>query len=150
MQRKKSPKLSFTSPLSGDPRWMMLKRRDWSKITDILQTTFEWVFLNEMFKFLFQFHWSFFLRVQLTSHNLSQWWPRFLAHICVSRPRSVINTLRPGQNGRHFADDIFKCIFLDENVWIPIKISLKFVPKVPINDIPALVQIMAWLRPGDN
>ena len=31
-------------------------------------------------------------------------------------------------NGRHFADDIFKWIFLNENVWIPIKISLKFVP----------------------
>ena len=59
-----------------------------------------------------------------------------------------INTLRPRQNGCHFADDIFKCIFLNKNVWIPIKISLKFVPKGPINNIPALVQIMAWRRPG--
>ena len=58
--------------------------------------------------------------------------------------------LRPGQNGRHFADDIFKCIFLNENVWIPIKISLKFVPKGPINNIPALVQMMAWRRTGDK
>ena len=64
--------------------------------------------------------------------------------------RVIINTLRPRQNGRHFADDIFKCIFLNENVWIPIKISLKFVPKGPINNIPALVQIMAWRRPGDK
>ena len=61
-----------------------------------------------------------------------------------------VNTLRPRQNGRHFPDDIFKWIFLNENVWIPIKISLKFVPKVPINNIPALVQIMAWRRPGDK
>ena len=61
-----------------------------------------------------------------------------------------INPLRPRQNGRHFADAIFKCIFLNENVWIPIKISLKFVPKGPINNIPALVQIMAWRRPGDK
>ena len=53
-------------------------------------------------------------------------------------------------NGRHFADDIFKWIFLNESVWIPIKISLKFVPKGPINKIPALVQIMAWCRPGDK
>ena len=59
-------------------------------------------------------------------------------------------TLRPRQNGRHFAEDIFKCIFLNENVWIPIKISLKFVPQGPINNIPALVQIMAWRRPGDK
>ena len=34
--------------------------------------------------------------------------------------------------------------------WIPIKISLKFVPKGPINNIPAMVQIMAWRRPGDK
>ena len=63
---------------------------------------------------------------------------------------SRINTLRPRQNGRHFPDDIFKCIFVNENVWISLKISLKFVPKVPINNIPALVLIMAWRRPGDK
>ena len=61
-----------------------------------------------------------------------------------------VNTLRLRQDGRHFADAIFKCIFLNENVWIPIKISLKFVPKGPINNIPGLVQIMAWRRPGDK
>ena len=61
-----------------------------------------------------------------------------------------LNTLRPRQNGRHFADDIFKCILLNENVWIPNKVSLKFVPKGPINNIPSLVQIMAWRRPGDK
>ena len=44
----------------------------------------------------------------------------------------IVNTLRPRQNGRHFADDILKCIFLNENVSIAIKISLKFVPKGPI------------------
>ena len=49
------------------------------------------------------------------------------------------NTLRPRQNGRHFADDIFKRIFLSENILIPIKISLKFVPRGSINNIPALV-----------
>ena len=63
---------------------------------------------------------------------------------------SVINTMRLRQNGRHFADDIFKCIFLNENIRISIKISLKFVLKDPINNIPALVQIMARRRPGDK
>ena len=63
---------------------------------------------------------------------------------------SLFNILRLRQNGCHFADDIFKCIFLNENVWIPIKISLKFVPQGPINNIPALVQIMAWRQPGDK
>ena len=56
-----------------------------------------------------------------------------------------IITLRPGQNGRHFPDS-FKWIFFNENVWISIEVSLKFVAKGPINNIPALVQIMAWCR----
>ena len=59
-----------------------------------------------------------------------------------------IHTLRPKQNGRHFPDDIFKWIFLEQNVWISITISLKFVRKSPINNIPALVQIMAWRWSG--
>ena len=37
-----------------------------------------------------------------------------------------------------------------ENVWITNKISLKFVAEGPINNIPALVQIMAWCRPSDK
>ena len=49
-----------------------------------------------------------------------------------------------------FPDDIFKCICLNENVWISLNIILKFVPKVQLNNIPALVQIMAWRRPGDK
>ena len=61
-----------------------------------------------------------------------------------------LNTWKPRQDGRHVAEDIFKCIFLFENLWISIKVSLKLVPKGPINNIPALVQIMAWRRPGDK
>ena len=63
------------------------------------------------------------------------------------RPHYV-NTLRPRQNGRYFPDDIFKCIFLYDIIWISIKISNKFVPEDPINNFPALIQIMAWCRPG--
>ena len=44
----------------------------------------------------------------------------------------ILNTLRPRRNGRHFADDNFKRILLNENVRISIEISLKFVPKGPI------------------
>ena len=65
-------------------------------------------------------------------------------------PFPCFNTMRPRQNGCHFTDDIFKCILLNENVRFPIKISLKVVPKGQINKIPALVQIMAWRRPGDK
>ena len=62
----------------------------------------------------------------------------------------MLNTLRLRQNGRHFADDIFTFILLNENVWISTNIPLKFVPKGQINNILALVQIMAWRRPGDK
>ena len=60
------------------------------------------------------------------------------------------NTLRLRQNGCHFPDNIFKCIFLNENVWILLRISLKFLLKFQINNIPAMVQIMAWCRPGNK
>ena len=45
---------------------------------------------------------------------------------------------------------MFKCIFVNENVWTPIEISLKCVPKGSINNNPALFQIMAWRRLGDK
>ena len=73
-----------------------------------------------------------------------------ITHVTTVKKIILLNTLRTGKNGRHFADDIFKCILLNQDVWISIKISLKFVPKVPINNIPALIQIMAWRRPGDR
>ena len=60
------------------------------------------------------------------------------------------NSLRPRQNGRLFADVTFKRIFLNENIRISTKISLKFVSRGLINNIPALVLIMAWRRPGDK
>ena len=45
----------------------------------------------------------------------------------------------PGQNGRHFADDISKCIFIHGKFCILIQTSLKFVQRGPINNKPALV-----------
>ena len=56
---------------------------------------------------------------------------------------------RPRQNGRRFPD-IFKWILLNENVWILITFSLNFVSRGQINNIPTLVQIMAWRPPGDK
>ena len=47
-------------------------------------------------------------------------------------------------------DDIFKCIFFNENNRILIKIILKFVPRSPTDNKPALVQVMAWCRIGDK
>ena len=84
-------------------------------------------------------------------------WHPFCSHLgvfhavrCWVSSRPLLNTLRPRQNGRHFPDDIFKWIFLNENVWISINISLNFVPRGLINNIPTLVQAMAWRWPGDK
>ena len=46
--------------------------------------------------------------------------------------------------------NIFQCFFLNENVWISLNISLKFIIKFRINNNPALVQKMASRRPGHN
>ena len=62
----------------------------------------------------------------------------------------IVNTLKPRQDGRHFPDDILKWIFWNENLSIAIKISLQFVPRGPVNKIPALVQTIAWRRPSDK
>ena len=48
------------------------------------------------------------------------------------------------------ADYILKYIFLDENSRILIGISMQFVAKVPIDNKPALVQIMSWHRAADK
>ena len=48
------------------------------------------------------------------------------------------------------SDDSFRCIFLNENDRIPIRISLKYVSKSPIDSKPALVHVMAWRRKGDK
>ena len=48
------------------------------------------------------------------------------------------------------ADDIFNCIFLNENDRIPIQTSLKYVLKSPIDNKAALIQVMAWRRTGDK
>ena len=61
---------------------------------------------------------------------------------------SWLNSSPPGQNAHHFADDIFKRNVLNENVKVSINISLIFIPKGPINNISALVQMMAWCRVG--
>ena len=50
-----------------------------------------------------------------------------------------INSSPPGQNGPHFADHTFKYMFLNENIWIWITNSLKFVPKGPIDNKAAVV-----------
>ena len=56
--------------------------------------------------------------------------------------RVIINTLRPRQDERHFADDTFKYIFLNENFRISIEISLKFVQVLRVQ----LTLLLHWFR----
>ena len=87
------------------------------------------------------------INIKLTTHAAKQ----NTVMLCISiHDVKWRSTLRPRQKGRYFPDDIFKCIFLNENVCISIRISMKFVPKSPIKNIPALVQIMARRRTGDK
>ena len=58
-------------------------------------------------------------RQQGWSTNRSNWW---------------FNSSLPVQNGCHFADDIFKCIFMNEKFCILIQLSLKFISKGPIDN----------------
>ena len=71
--------------------------------------------------------------------------PCVISKLCLNST-VIVNTLRPRQDGRHFPDDILKWIFLNENLWISLKILLKFVPRVLINNISTLVQMMIWRR----
>ena len=78
-------------------------------------------------------------------------------HDCLNFGKATMNNADrykllyfPWKNGWHFADDIFICIFLKTNTGISIKISLNFLPYGEINNIPALIQILALCRRGDK
>ena len=92
-----------------------------------LSNAFSWM---KILEFRLKNHWSLFLRVLST-----------IFHQCWLDHWRIYASLGLNDLNR---------IFLNENVRISIKISLKFAPKGPINNIPALVQIMAWRRPGDK
>ena len=95
------------------------------------------------------------LVMRLIFWDCSQWWHinwiiRNKFQWKFQCKKKYFSSLRLRQNGRHFAGNTFKCIFFNENVRILINVSMKFVPKGPIDNIPALVLIMAWRRPGDK
>ena len=76
------------------------------------------------------------------AENVSIWW-RHHGEDCVHNSWGVLylqpmNPLRPRPDGRHFAGDIFKCIFLNENRRILILISLKFISKCSIDNEPIM------------
>ena len=74
----------------------------------------------------------FLSELPLRKRDRSSWFSlvfgRFQSFECFLASLRCFNTSRPRQNARFVADDIFKCIFLDENVGILIAIPLKYVP----------------------
>ena len=61
------------------------------------------------------------------------------ADIHSNRGHQCFKSSPSGENGRHFADDIFRCIVVNEKCCILSEISLKFVSEVPIDNDPAMV-----------
>ena len=89
---------------------------------------------------------------QATNNYVDQYWSTSgkTWQLSVMGHSMRVNPFKLRQNGRHFPDDAFKCICLNENIWVSIKFSLKLVPNGPMSNIPSLVQIMAWRRLGDK
>ena len=103
--------------------------RDWWSVSEIKRI--RGILLMKIHRKFSRFHWN------LENFMWMSW--------------AIINTLSdPRQDERHFADDIFTCIFFNENCCILIKFSLKYARKGPIDNNPPLVQIMAWRRSDDK
>ena len=73
---------------------------------------------------------------RLSAESFFYWPSRVLAILLKGHHDELIS---PGQNGRHFADDIFRCIFVNEKFCNLIKISLRFIRKGAIDNNPALI-----------
>ena len=77
-------------------------------------------------------------------------WLLFFQWLClnwnVCHLQSSLFTLKPRQKPRHLADDILKCVFLNESTLILIGISLKFLSGGSISIKPVLLQIMTTIH----
>ena len=105
------------------------------------------VFIKVQMMALCLTHWGFGIKI-----CVYKWTGSFRKWLAILNEHfnGMLNTLRPRLNGRHFPDDTFKWIFLNENVCISIRISLMFVLRGLFNNIPSLVQVTAWRQPGDK
>ena len=86
-------------------------------------------------------------------HCTLLWYMYNLQHniyIQVFKTSATFNTLRPRQKWLTFGRRFFKYIFVNENAWILLNNSLKFIRAVQINNIPPSVQLIAWCRLGDK
>ena len=121
--------ICMSVPCLNDPKWHNLQRQ------------LKFIFLPSRM--------SLFLKSHIT-HVISSIQAHLRLHLGTSHMHTgfrSFNTLRPRPNFRHYTDNILECILLNECL---LKVSLKFVPQVRINNIRELAQIMAWRLPGDK
>ena len=113
--------------------------------------------------------WLWMLHLFMNGHiGESNWSIIYPCHWVIVFVLFIINSSSPAQNGRCLADDIFRCVFMNEkfcifqmtilrciffheNVCIFNTIWAEFIPKGLVdNNYTPLVQIMAWCRIGDK
>ena len=107
-----------------------------------------WIWVN----FVFLNFWCGTIKLCLqASELLSSLWKLWPSGTIFLAPEQALTHWRGDKMAAIFQTRfLVKCIFLNENVWISIKMSLKFVAEGLINNISALDQIIAWRRQGDK
>ena len=119
--------------------WCGGKKKEWS------QNRFQHNAQIKKYKSFFYFFFNVFYFIFIFFQKYTRYCDsQVQVHFMHGTSTYKINSSPFGQNGRHFADNIFRCIFMYEKCCILIRISLNIVPKGPIDNNPALVQIIAW------
>ena len=160
--------------LVGGRKWSHVPDRVWKccfvqlfalSLKLILAVPNNWIFISVSYMsvknssyviaYAIWYHWSLSSLLQLVAGHLFDVKPHPKTIIIetygnYSCPEMHFNSLRPRRNRQHFTDDILTLIFFNEYFWISSKIELKFVSKDPINNNPALAQIMAWHNPSNK
>ena len=77
-------------------------------------------------------------------------WDIMILMWCPCYEKGVLHSTLPGLNSRHFTYNIFRCIFVNQKIWILIEILQEFVDKGSIDNNTALVLIMVWCWIGNK
>ena len=89
---------------------------------------------------------SSYSSLQMLQYNIHAVNRLYTEHNCIHLFTAMQNASRPKQNGRQFPDDNANCIFLNKNMQISSKVSLKFVLMGPVNNNWAL-SVVQFLEP---
>ena len=108
-----------------------------------------WEFASEKYgQFVFYLQTMVLLLINLTQCMIlvQYYW---YDNVCM-KPSNTVEILKPRQNGSHFADDSFKCIFLNDNFQVSNKVWLQCVLEGLIDCKSTLFQIMTWCWTGNK